>query len=482
MSIFSKWFGKREAPEFVAVTSLDQEYSHLGSSPCGCGGYWKVAQHSVGDVPGAPAHIKLDTLEVFCSRCGTQNVFRFRADTSHPDYQRELLQREQREFQEREAKKPAGTVVPQGHQVHLFQVPSGPEPLLEQSAGGIWFAYMGLGSDDPFEDLDGLLRKLEPQLDSAPRTVLLAQSVRQVSELFAPADPELQKLPGAIAWLFPDSSVEAWLESPARLQLLLHRLHDLNVRRPSLYQCVYLAGDSGQGGLLLAGLLKGLGIEVHKPDARQGHFLMEVQRPEGVVLSALMGGLYPVGQHAADFSSRTVNQEKAHAESQGDATRLRLLEQQERDSLAKLLGPSWPLRMRRPLERAPRLCRMLRATVDKGDPDTRRLLDEELLNRPLPLLLLMNPDGRSVIPAEFPGVGRALRAFPDLTSLNLTVRDLQLQRGSYLSVGIMAHELFGWAAKGGLAVALNVFLTPHTPAYVLWGPKEAISMAQRKVP
>jgi hypothetical protein len=124
---------------------------------------------------------------------------------------------------------------------------------------------------------------------------------------------------------------------------------------------------------------------------------------------------------------------------------------------------------------------MLRVTVDKGDPETRRLLDEELLNRALPLLLLMNPDGRSVIPAEFPGVGPALRAYPDLTSLNLTVRDLQLRPGSYLSVGITAHELFGWAAKSGLAVALNVFLTPHTPTYVLWGPKEAISMAQRRV-
>jgi hypothetical protein len=96
MSLFSRWLGKREpaAPEFIPVTRVDQEYAYLRSQTCTCGGAWMPVGQSVGDMPGAPAHLKLDVLEVACSECRTPGVFRFQVDTSHPDYMEEMMEME----------------------------------------------------------------------------------------------------------------------------------------------------------------------------------------------------------------------------------------------------------------------------------------------------------------------------------------------------------------------------------------------------
>jgi hypothetical protein len=96
MGFLSQWFGKREspAPEFISVTRVDEEYAYIQSRTCKCGGRWKPVQQSVGQVPGAPAHFKLDTLEVVCMQCHTPGVFRFKVDTSHPAYMQELMEME----------------------------------------------------------------------------------------------------------------------------------------------------------------------------------------------------------------------------------------------------------------------------------------------------------------------------------------------------------------------------------------------------
>src|SRR4051812_3747128 len=99
MSLFDRWSGKRPPsnpepqPESISVTTISQELAYTQSHPCRCGGSWQLLQRSAGHVPGA-LHFKLDTHEMRCSGCGTRHVFRFRVDTSHPDYLRELAETE----------------------------------------------------------------------------------------------------------------------------------------------------------------------------------------------------------------------------------------------------------------------------------------------------------------------------------------------------------------------------------------------------
>jgi tetratricopeptide (TPR) repeat protein len=149
-----------------------------------------------------------------------------------------------------------------------------------------------------------------------------------------------------------------------------------------------------------------------------------------------------------------------------------------RDGLSQLLQPIQSELHRTPLLRAPRLCRLLRAEVDRGTPSARRELDEELLRRSAPLMLIMKPDGQSTFVAEFPGIGPALRAYPDMHSLQMTVRDLELAEDSYVPASMAVRDIFGWAAGKNLSVALNVYMTPYTPTYVMWLPSEAQLMAQ----
>ena len=105
-------------------------------------------------------------------------------------------------------------------------------------------------------------------------------------------------------------------------------------------------------------------------------------------------------------------------------------------------------------------------------------MERELLGRTLPLLILMNPDGRTAAPADFHGVGPAFRVYPDHVSLLKTVQELQLSNDSYNISGMAARDLFDWVATTNIALALNVYMTPHTHTYVFWLPKDLRLLAQ----
>jgi hypothetical protein len=373
-------------------------------------------------------------------------------------------------------------VVPQGHRVVTFPVPTGPGPSLFHTDGGVWIASLGHGSDEPIEELDGLLQELQPQLSTAQRPVLLSGIDGPLSELFAPANPWVRSVPRALLWIFNRPGLDNWLEKPARLQTLLRRLYRLGVLT-QLTQCVSFEPDSGPGATVMARLFAGLGLGVRAlgPDPHR-LVMAEVHRPEGVVISAPLGNPRPLGDAAVDPYPSTVNQEKAAAEAQEDRQRLMDLETQERNHLARLVQPVLPHLDQGALLRAPRLCRLLRTVVDQGSPAARRALDEELLRRDQLLQLLMKPDGRSTFTATFPGVGSVLRGYPDLISLKLTARDLHLAEGSYLPGGMPARQLFDWGAKMNVSVALNVFMATHTPSYVVWTPEEVRLMAAGRLP
>jgi hypothetical protein len=344
-------------------------------------------------------------------------------------------------------------------------------------AGGVHFIFLGRGSDEPVEELESLLRELEPQL-AAPRSpVLLSLEAGPVSELFAPTPPPLRAVPRFLLWLFTPQGLEDWLETPARLQALLRTIHRLRHATEPVTQCAYFERDSGPGAAVLARLLAGLGLYIceAQPDPER-LFLVEAHRPDATIITKLMGRPFPL-PGAADTVLATVYAQQAQAQAQGDATRLRSLELLERGHLCRELQALLSEPHRPPPLRAPRLCRLLRTAVEQGGPTARRELERELLERARPLPLLMGPDGQGV-PARLPGIGPVLRVYPELFSLQRAVKELGLAEGSYRAGAIPARDLFAFGAKENIPVVLNLSLTAHASQDVRWSPAEARLLAQ----
>jgi hypothetical protein len=420
---------------------------------------------------------------MICGRCGTRRVFHFRVDTSHPDYLRELAETERELLHEEPAESPpAPPVLPPGHKVELFALRESLDPWGSGLQGGVCVAFLGQGSDKPEDDLEYLLSHLKQWTGDPQRPVLISQEEGPLSQLFAPSQPPIIHIPRFLIWVFGGVAPEGWLEDPARLQALLRRLYRLEHSAQPVTQWVYFEHDTGQGALVLARLLAGLGlnVRVRGPDPHR-ILLAEVHRPEGVVITRLVGHPFPLEGTVDDFLA-TVNAEKDRAEAQGDAPRLQDLEQRERDYLAREIEPIQVQLHRMALPRAPHLIRLLRTFVEQRSPTARRALDEELLGRTLPLVLLLGPDGQSVFLADFPGNEQAVRVFPDLRFARMAAKDLKLAEGSYRIGCGSARDIFSIAAEGSHSVALNVYLTPEQPVYVFWSPEDARRMAQGQLP
>jgi hypothetical protein len=68
----------------IQVSDVKEEYAWLKAHPCECGGSWSLVMQSVGKLPGAPKHVRLDQLEVSCSGCSRQASFLFLVDKQSP--------------------------------------------------------------------------------------------------------------------------------------------------------------------------------------------------------------------------------------------------------------------------------------------------------------------------------------------------------------------------------------------------------------
>ncbi len=372
------------------------------------------------------------------------------------------------------AEPPPTLAVPPDHQLKARAVPTQPEPELYPLPGGVCVISLGHGSDEPLEDLEELVSRLEP-LMAGPQPPVLLSEEGSLSRLFAPANPAHHDLPRFLLWVFTQAALEDWLAEPARLQALLRHLYRFQHVR-LISQCAYFERDSGPGAAVMAWLVAGLRIPAFEADPAPDRLLLaEVHRPDGKVFTAMAGRIFPL-EGAADTTLRTLNELKDEAENQGDVPRLRQLEQSERDHLERVLHPLQSKRRRTPPLRAPRLCRLLRTAVEQRGPTARWELERELLERVRQLPLLLKRNGQPFI-ANLPGIGPVLQAFPDMRSLQLAAKELGLAEGSYVPGTLPVRDFFGLGAQQNLLVALNLSLTAYTSQDVRWSPAEARLLA-----
>jgi hypothetical protein len=303
-------------------------------------------------------------------------------------------------------------VVPDGHKLSIHSMSL--SPSICSLEGGIWLAQIDGSSDDTEAEFDAILAGVDARMHGARPHVLLSAISGSLSSLMAPADPEVTSRDGMLAWTVDAASLARATGASMVIQRWLRCIYAVGTGSTPLAQQVFVHEIASPHARAVVALVRGLGIDVRVPEAKDTAILAEVHRPEGVILSALLG--MPLSKDdPVDTSAREANQAKDLAEADRDILRKQRLEAEERDALDRKLAQAGEGPRGSPVRRAPRLHRLILAVADDGDP-ARPALHEELLRREVPLQHQHRPGRcwcpREAISYEVQGVETAISMAP----------------------------------------------------------------------
>jgi hypothetical protein len=369
--------------------------------------------------------------------------------------------------------------VPDGHRVATYSV--GALPAVGSTEAVAWLAHLGTGSDEAEQELDAILARVGELMAGARPRIVLSVEAGSLSSLMAPNDPRVLACPrGVLIWTVDADGLAGAPRGTSLVQRWLRCLYTTGTRGEPPAQQVFLHAARSPRARAFAALVHGLGIGVRVPEPRNGEIVAEVVRPEGVVISALLGTA-PGAADPADEFALQINRAKDRAESDGDTELLKRLEAEERDALANKLAPAAGEPAVSAVRRAPRLRRLVLAVADAGDAAYPALY-EELLRREAPLQVIIDPQTMGAALRSWPGGVQALPVYADEASLLMSARELGTQPGGVAGAVMPPPKLFGWAAEHSWAIAMNAFRAPGEPVYVIVTPEAVNALAQGRMP
>lgn len=311
--------------------------------------------------------------------------------------------------------------VPEGHTLHVTVASPLPRVVVRP---GAWIAELGASSDAAEIELLAIIAELEALLAKPRPRVIVAQGGVEIAQLFAPNNPQVMPLDGLLLWVI---DAEALGCTPALVQRLVDQL-----RGHAIAQTVFVRDAASPRARAVIAAIQSLGIGVRALEPPDWRVLVEVSRPDGVVLSALSG------------------------------TPL------EQAPLAALPGG-----MHSSVARAPRLRALALASTDAS----RTALYAELVAREVPLLVI-GDDKQGVRRRTWDNGYTALPVHADRSSLLATARELGLAAGSYAIMEMVPRDLFAFAGQHGWAVALNVFDDAGKALYIAIEPPDVRMLAE----
>jgi hypothetical protein len=353
-------------------------------------------------------------------------------------------------------------------------IKAAPVPRVERSDGGIWLASLGVGGDEPEKELNEISGKLATGVKQ-PAKIRVATEANQLSDLFAPLEPRVTPMTQLVLWSAPEGSLAWWVATPDRLQAFLHHFSGL-----PMPQVLFLADDGSPDARLVAWLLHGLGIEVRRLE-NDSRVLAEVQRPDGTILSTLLGAHWPMQDAQVDPYLSAAAKERAEIVALGDSVRCQRLDEQERRYLAEQLARCCGAKPIPPVIRSTALRRLLLPVARKGDAAAWRALFEDLLRREFPFALITEPDGR-VGTMSWPGFDKVIPAYPSQISMRQAAKETNRDKRPFVMGAMKPRDLFAWAVKIGTPVALNVYDDAGQPLYVMLSVADMTTLAQGLVP
>jgi hypothetical protein len=364
-----------------------------------------------------------------------------------------------------------GLVVPAGHRVDVHRARA--KPGILRSSGGVWLAHLGAGNDLQQETLDRLLDEVALRVSGPRPPVLFASAPGPVSQLMTPAVPPHRALPGHLVWILDAAALAGASDAPLLTQRLLRSLYVSSCA--AMPQTVFASSDDGAPARAVVTLIRELGVAVRALVASDQAVLVDVQRPDGMTICALLGACIEQPASVGAWA-RELNIEKDQAAA--DPERLAELEERERQKLEERLTPASGVRRVAAVEYAPRLRRLLLAVAGDGSPANRKALYDELLVREIPLLLMVDPITREAWLRTWCGGVQALPVYADQATLRASARDLGLSSKRFVIAEMRPAELLAWAAAKSRAVALCVFGEANDPAYVFIQAEQVRALVQ----
>lgn len=180
-------------------------------------------------------------------------------------------------------------IVPAGHEVRTYGMML--HSSVEACAGGIWLAHVtgSMGSDEPEHGLAMILAEVDELMRGPRPRVFVSHASGSFSSLMAPNDPEVIEYPGVLVWTVDAALLAGAPGAPSLVQRWLRCIYTIGTRGTPPLQVVFLRETASPRARAVAALVRGLPLEVRTPDARNGAIVAEVHRPEGLILSALLG-------------------------------------------------------------------------------------------------------------------------------------------------------------------------------------------------
>lgn len=368
-------------------------------------------------------------------------------------------------------------VVPPGHEVTVTAY--SPFPCFTRARGGALLIDFGIQGSDQLLDVEMLFGRLWHALKEPLEPAHIPLGVGHASDMFAPNRPALLPEAGLVIWTAHQGAFHGFLENVLPLQELLRMFYKI-VQCPGMRTHVLYLADDQYVGLGLLPLLRGLGIEVRKPDPGGG-VLMEVARPEGVVLSAPMGAALTAepGVHDAIL---VLNRRKDAA--QEDSAAMREIAWQERKCLAETCRLEARQRVDSPdtpVMRESRLRWHLLAIYDSpGNVQVREELFKALLAHRRPLLVPC--DGRGAPIRMQWDLRSGTLIYCDVTSLRQFQAEHGLLQRGIPCLTLTLAELAQLLLRQGHTGALSTYQRPRVPRYTLLNLPSLRALAEERPP
>jgi hypothetical protein len=279
-----------------------------------------------------------------------------------------------------------------------------------RTPGGVVLAQLGCAGDDSDRELDAIFRSLDELVrkDGAPTHLVNAKNPVTVADLLAPTQPPATRLESPVLWIFHHGSWALLCSDRRRMKRVLERMQALKAQ--NIFQSVCVVAPLSRSHAEFVELVRDLGIEFRHAEVseRSRVVLVEVQRPEGLTLSALAG--VPAASTSEDEE----------------------------------LVPY----------RSPWIGRLVLELRDR-DGDASEVV-EALKARTFPLLMIGNPETGGV---SFRQLGEmvVIPAFTDLPALHRSALAIGLDADGYRVAKMQVRSLFEMAEYKGVPVAICAF-------------------------
>ncbi len=354
-------------------------------------------------------------------------------------------------------REPGTTKVPDGCSLEAYGL-APPVPTVNRLRGGMLMASMGLASDRPDEDIDRLLQFVDEALREGDPEIVLSEAQR-TEDLFSVATPSRPLK--AMVWLLNPQVFAIWRDSAALLQRLLQRwVADLRTRE--LVPIIYAPEPRSPAGAALIALLGDLGFAARSPEPSDGAVVLVVQRPDGVVVTALAGESFPPGRGAVEWHAE-LSRRRLQAQKEGRKALVGELDAAQRDYLEHRLAPL-RAKANRAVDWAPRLRALLAQAPEGGEASYRALLDH-LQKREAHLVILAEPESHKVEFKTAADGSPMLEVYPDFSSARAALAN-QDSSGTLVVGDLPTRDLFKWMAEKGAGIALWMESPDEQPRFV----------------